>query len=61
MEGGVDVNARSNLRIIADGNEVTVKEHAPIVDEAVATKSDVRTVIARDRSLDLRTIPDLLE
>jgi hypothetical protein len=41
MEGRVDMNARANLNIVPDANEVTVEKHAPIVDEPIATNADV--------------------
>jgi len=55
MEGGIDVNARPNLSIVPDGDEVTVKKHASIVDKSTATNADVCTVIASKRRLDLGT------
>ena len=61
MKRGVDVNARPNLRIIADRNEVTVKEHAPIIDKPVPTNPDVRAVIAHEGGLDLSASADLTE
>jgi hypothetical protein len=41
MECCVDMNARPNLSIVPDGNEITVEEHAPVVDEPIATDADV--------------------
>jgi hypothetical protein len=59
MEGGIDVNARRNLSIVPNGDEVTVKKHTSIVDKSIATDADVYTVIASKRRLDLGTAPNL--
>jgi len=41
VESGVNVNARPNLSVIPDGDQITLKEHTPVIDEPVSTNADV--------------------
>ena len=41
VEGGIDVHARTNLSVVPNSHQITVKEHTPVVDELVATDTDV--------------------
>src|SRR5215469_8046780 len=59
MKSGIDVNARSNLRIFTNADEVTVKEHTPVIDEPISTDADVDAVVAGERRLDLCAVPDM--
>src|SRR5262249_25338609 len=61
VKGCVDVNARPDLSIVPDGDEVAVEEHAPVVNEPVPANADVHPVVATERRLDLRAATDLPE
>ena len=41
VESGINMNARPNLSVIPDGDQITVKEHTPVIDEPVPTNADV--------------------
>ena len=61
MERSVNVIARPNLHVVSDGDEITVKENTPIVDEPIAPDADVYTVVATEWRLNLRAATDLTE
>lgn len=49
MEGRVDMNARSNLSVVPNDDEITVKEHTSVVDEPILTNTDVHAIVATER------------
>ena len=49
MEGGVDVNPRSDLSVIADANEIAVQKDATVIDETPLANVDVASVVATER------------
>src|SRR4051794_38412419 len=58
MQSGIDVHARTDLRILSDVDEVAVKEHTAKIHKAVLTESDVHAVITGEWRAQLHSFPD---
>jgi hypothetical protein len=61
MQSGIDVHARTDLRIRPDGYEVAVEEDTAKIHKAVLTDSDVHAVIAGEWRAQLHPIPDSVQ